>query len=319
MSKKQYLNQDAYRHLCVTTSSLPIFMQDWWLDIVCNNAWDAAIVYNGEQVMGVWPYPVEQKLGVKLLRTPLLTPYLGPHIFYPPDLRPSRKDSFEHDAIAALLEQMPHAPVWHLTLPPGMKQAGLLQSKDLVAVTRQTFLLDVTRTEAELLADMKESHRKNIRQGMKELTIAADPAAVTTLYEWHKATLERKGRKVAHGIALLHLLVAACITRGVGTIWTASKGDEIQALIWQVWDEGCSYYLMGAQNTESGSHKAITTLLWHCMLEGKKRNVATFDLEGSMDPGVERFFRGFGGKRELYLSVLRNESMTWKLKQQIFG
>ena len=42
-----------------------------------------------------------------------------------------------------------------------------------------------------------------------------------------------------------------------------------------------------------------------------------FDFEGSMDPGVEKFFRNFGGMRELYLVLRKNESLLWKLKERL--
>ncbi len=44
----------------------------------------------------------------------------------------------------------------------------------------------------------------------------------------------------------------------------------------------------------------------------------TFDFEGSMDEGVERFFRTFGGERALYMVLHKNDSLLWKVKQMVF-
>jgi lipid II:glycine glycyltransferase (peptidoglycan interpeptide bridge formation enzyme) len=61
----------------------------------------------------------------------------------------------------------------------------------------------------------------------------------------------------------------------------------------------------------------MPALLWHCIKEAKARGNACFDMEGSMDQGVERFFRGFGGQRELYLTLQKNDSLIWKLKSLV--
>jgi len=91
----------------------------------------------------------------------------------------------------------------------------------------------------------------------------------------------------------------------------------VQAIVWQVWDEQCSYYFMGGQNPDTNSYRAMSLLLWHTMKEAKARGCAVFDLEGSMDEGVERFFRNFGGERALYIILTKNKSIRWQLKQAI--
>ena len=61
----------------------------------------------------------------------------------------------------------------------------------------------------------------------------------------------------------------------------------------------------------------MSLLLWHAIKEAKKRGNKTFDLEGSMDEGVERFFRNFGAGRALYIVLHKNDSLLWKLKKMI--
>ncbi len=86
-------NRELYIGLCKEKQGIPLFLQPWWLDAVCRK-WDAAIARKGEHITGIWAYPVEKKAGVSLLRNPLLTPYLGPHVFFPPDLKESNVDGF---------------------------------------------------------------------------------------------------------------------------------------------------------------------------------------------------------------------------------
>src|SRR5579871_4976046 len=99
--------KDQYKKI---SEQLPLFLQHWWLDKVCAD-WNIAIVHNGDMVAGVWPYQIEKKAGVNIIRNPFLTPYLGPHIFFPHDLKASKHDNFEHETIEALLGKLPSSKV----------------------------------------------------------------------------------------------------------------------------------------------------------------------------------------------------------------
>jgi hypothetical protein len=123
-------DKELYRRLCQQQTDLPLFLYDWWLDVVCAE-WDVAVVKNGDNIAGVWPYAIEHKIGVQILRNPVLTPYLSPFVFYPADLKPTKRDNFEHEIIAALYAKMPAAKVWKLSLLPGQKQVGFLRLRVL--------------------------------------------------------------------------------------------------------------------------------------------------------------------------------------------
>jgi len=288
-------------------------MQDWWLDAVCDR-WEVAIAMKGQNVTGVWPYAVQQRIRIPMLLTPKLTPYLGPHVFFPDDIRESNRDSFEHETITTLLDQLPDPEVWTLALPPGLKQAGLFRFFDLQTEVRQTFLIDLTQEETELYANLKEPLRRNIRAAEKEITITEEPGCLALLHDYQKVTLEDKGRIQHHSFADLQRLYDACRRHDSGALWVARSAEgQILGIILHVWDNVRSYYLMGAKNPAAADYRAMSALLWHAIREAKRRGHRLFDLEGSMDPGVERFFRNFGARRELYLVLRRNHSWIWKL------
>lgn len=310
--------KDLYKKICAEKKGLPVFMQPWWLDAVCTE-WNVTIAKNGEEVAGAWAYPLENKMGVTMLRTPMLTPYLGPHVFYPADLKESRLDSFEHDTVAELMKQLPQSKVWHLAITPGMKQAGLFKKYKLRAEVQQTFLLGLNENEEALFSNIKESARRNIKIAEKEITITNDKGCMTQLYAFQQNTLSQKGKQLAYSLNDLNKIMAACLAHNACALWVAKKGETIEAIVWQVWDDTRSYYLMGGQNPEAGGYKAMSLLLWHAIKESKKRGHKTFDLEGSMDEGVERFFRNFGGERALYIILHKNDSLLWKLKKKILG
>jgi lipid II:glycine glycyltransferase (peptidoglycan interpeptide bridge formation enzyme) len=312
-------NKDLYRAICEQKKDvLPVFMQAWWLDVVCND-WDAAIAKKGDMVSGAWPFPVERKMGVTLLRTPLLTPYLGPCFFPPADIKDNKVDNFQYEAISDLISQLPKAKVWHLALKPGIKQAGIFNNLGLKPMVQQTFLVMLSEKEETLLSNMRDNYRRNVRIAEKEISICNDPGLIEVLYLFQMNTLKRKGKSAPYSLKYVQTIMDACLAQNCTALWVAKMGDVIQAIVWEVWDEHCSYYFMGGQNPGSNNYKAMTLLLWHAIKEAKKRGNAVFDFEGSMDEGVERFFRNFGGNRELYMVLHRNGSFLWKLKDLVLG
>jgi lipid II:glycine glycyltransferase (peptidoglycan interpeptide bridge formation enzyme) len=309
--------KETYRKHC-TQQAMPLFMQHWWLDAVCDD-WNAAIAMKGDQLAGIWAYAIEHKMGVSMLRTPMLTPYLGPHVFFPADLKESKADSYEHETIAELIKQLPDAQVWHLAMPPGLKQAGIFKKQKLRAEVQQTFLIELQESEAALFANIKESARRNIRTAEKDIIITDESACLEQLYKFQENTLAGKGKQLPYSLADLKKIMDACKAHDACALWVARNGVTIEAIVWQVWDANRSYYFMGGQNPEANGYKAMSLLFWHSMKESKKRGHSIFDLEGSMDEGVERFFRNFGGRRELYMVLYKNDSLLWKLKKVLLG
>lgn len=312
-------NKDIYRKICSNRKDIPVFSQPWWMDAVCKE-WDVAITRKGEHIAGAWPYPVEKKIGVRLIRTPMLTPYMGPLVFYPHDLKESKEDSYQHDTIADLIKQIPKAPVWHLAIQPNVKQAGIFKQYKLQSQVQQTFLLELNEDEDTLLENMKDAVRRNIRIAESEVTVTNSPEHLKDLYKFQKKMLAKKGKSFKYSLKDLQKIMNAALKNESTALWVAKTPDKrIQAIVWAMWDNNTSYYFMGAQNPETNSYRAKSLLLWHTMKLAKQRGNSVYDLEGSMDEGVERFFRNFGGDRALYIILKKNKSIIWKLKQSVFG
>jgi lipid II:glycine glycyltransferase (peptidoglycan interpeptide bridge formation enzyme) len=189
--------------------------------------------------------------------------------FFSPDLKDSRADGFEHETVAELIKQMPTTKVWHLALEPGMKQAGIFKKYKLRAEVQQTFLVDLNQTEETLLANIKEATRRNIRAAAKEITISDDKNCLKQLYDFQLSTMTGKGKLLPYDEATLKKILHTAIDHNSCAIWVARKGETIEAIVCQVWDDKQSYYLMGGQNPEANGYKAMSLLLWHCIRNQK--------------------------------------------------
>ncbi len=309
-------NRERYATICAMHTQIPVFATEWWMNAVCTD-WDVAIASKGGEVLGAWPYGLSSRLGIRLLRTPILTPYAGPVIFYPADFSSRKRDTFEQEVMAELFKQMPDSPVWDVALYPGQYRPAQFQNIGLNIKVRQTYLLGLRESNDALFANMKDTLRRNLRQAEAEMTVTSEPEGIDQLFEFHLATLERKGKRLPYSVADLRRLLEASLANNASKIWVARQDGIPQAIIWQFWDTQRSYYLMGGQNPVGGSYKAMSLLLWTAIRQAKQLGLQQFDFEGSMDEGVERFFRGFGGDRHLYLVLQKNTSPIWRLKQSL--
>lgn len=309
-------NKEQYRQFCAQEKGMPLFIKDWWLDALCDD-WEVAIVKKGDRIAGVWPYRIERKLNVSLLRDQVLTPYWGPYVSYPHDLKESKKDSFQHETITALINELPDVQVVHVSVFPGLKQVGLFNDAGYEVNTRQTFIMPLEERIDEIFNRLHEDYRRNIRKTELELQIEDDPKLLQDLWNYQKATLDSKSVRMHFSFEQMERLFKACHDRDKTALWVARKDDEVQAILWHLWDEEYAYYLVGSKNPEVKNNRAMTALIWHAITESKLMEKKSFDFEGSMDPGVEKFFRNFGGERTLYLVLQKNKSLVWKLKERL--
>lgn len=311
------ISKEEYKQLLSSLEGVPLFLQDWWLDEVCTD-WGVAVAYNGDAVSGIWAYPTEQKMGVSITRTPAFTPYIGPVVFYPADLKATKRDSFEYEVITNLLSQIPDAKVWHISLQPALKQAGLFSNKGFEIIVRQTYLMPLDGGEEQVFARLHEDHRRKVRKAEKTLAIEeGDSQHIEMLFDFQQATLATKKVTMPYTIEQLKKVYNSCKEKGKTALWVAKKDTQVQAMIWQVWDNETSYYLMGSKNAEVRDNNAMVSLLWQAIKKSISLGLKTFDFEGSMDAGVEKFFRNFGGDKELYMVLKKNNSTLWKLKEAV--
>ena len=63
-----------YRKLCNENKTIPLFMQAWWMDVVCfKEKWDVILYEKKNRIVAVWVYHYVTKLGFKIIIQPQLT------------------------------------------------------------------------------------------------------------------------------------------------------------------------------------------------------------------------------------------------------
>ena len=90
---------------------------------------------------------------------------------------------------------------------------------------------------------------------------------------------------------------------------------QLLAATYIIWDRFRSYYLLGGYQEEGPSAEtariATTVAIWEAMrFTREDLGLRTLDLEGSMIPGVELFFRKFGGVLTPFYTIAWNPNAS---------
>lgn len=170
--------------------------------------------------------------------------------------------------------------------------------------TKYTFILDLTKSEEELLKIMHQKTRYNIRLAQKHgVTVKEDSSdqAFNAYLTLSDETTNRQGF-YAHNHVYHQQMWQTLKKDGLARLFTASFDNKILAA-WIIFCfKDTIYYPYGASSRDHREVMAPTLMLWELMRWGKTHGYKKFDLWGALgsnpdqsDPwyGFHRFKEGY--------------------------
>ena len=96
-----------YRKLCNENKTIPLFMQAWWMDVVCfKEKWDVILYEKKNRIVAVWVYHYVTKLGFKIIIQPQLTQTNGIWIDRTINLSKNEVINFDNEVMKFLIDQI---------------------------------------------------------------------------------------------------------------------------------------------------------------------------------------------------------------------
>ncbi|WP_285728164.1 lipid II:glycine glycyltransferase FemX [Psychromicrobium xiongbiense] len=190
-------------------------------------------------------------------------------------------------------------PDWDETDP---RTAELVGSGWRPAATQilipRTLILDLSRSEDELLAAMTKKTRQYIRKSAREdltfrqLVAAEIPQALAV----YRLTAER----ARFGIHSDTYYQDIFTNLGEGSpVFGAFQGEELVAFLWLAVSEATAFELYGGMNDAGSALRANYALKWTAITAMKERGVARYDFNGLLNDGVSQFKFGFASHEDL--------------------
>jgi hypothetical protein len=265
-----------------------IYGYSWYLDLVCES-WDGLIE---DDYSAVFPLPFRKKYGIRYLFQPDFTQQLG--LFCRDEPPPAMVDSF----LDAIPKRFWFAEIClNSSAFPAQHQA----------TARNNYELNLEAPYPELSVHYSSNLQRNIRRGIKsglQVSPHPDTGAIirmfrenrgATLHRWNERTYQRLSR-------LFHTLEH----RGQARAWgTYSSNNNLVAGALFFFDRKYAVMVFSGLTPEGKESGAMPFLLDHVIREFASTPLI-LDFEGSMDPGLARFYASFGADIRQYWFLKMN-------------
>jgi lipid II:glycine glycyltransferase (peptidoglycan interpeptide bridge formation enzyme) len=287
--------------------AVPLFFKPFWLDAFCAD-WKV-VTGHYHEVLVFFVYNLEKKFKFKIIRNPYLTPYSG-FLFTEKISEPAHRCAVMNE----ILKQLPDFDELHLDLHPDCETD--YSSDDFVISTKRTNILSLPDM-TEVYDGYKAALKRQIRKA-RNLVSVEERDDIGLFYKLYESTFEKQDKKAVTPFAALEKVWQLCKKMNCGRLLFArDHAGRVHAALLLTYDEETAYYLAGGTDAAFYGSGAMS-LLMHSAIEisalsGRKK----FDFEGSMLPGVNRFFKNFNPDEKLYTSISRMDSMLLQMIKKI--
>ena len=182
---------------------------------------------------------------------------------------------------------------------------------------QHTFVLDLRKTEEELLSNMHSKTRYNIRLAQKKgvsVRFSSDVHDVDTFLQLATEVTERSGFRF-HPDDYYRSIIEVLSKPDAGVsaeLAIAEHEGEALAAHLMVYTGNRATYAHGASSLKKRSLMAPVLLYWETIKRAREKGYATYDLFGVAPPnadashswsGITRVKKGFGGTYESYIGA----------------
>jgi lipid II:glycine glycyltransferase (peptidoglycan interpeptide bridge formation enzyme) len=290
-----------YRELSHTEESLPIFARDWWLDAVCGADWEALLYEENGRIVAAMPLFMPVR---RIITMPDYTQTMG--IWFAaktPDTKYASVIEQRQAVCRRFIENLGKQKFFMQNFSCEFTDWLPFYWKGFHQTTRYTYILHNIKDIDSLFENMSRQTRRNIKRAENRQIRVKEGILIDEFLKIQKKTFERQKIKDIQSSATLTKLITATQQRAQGMLFGGYDADgRLHAAVFITWQKSAAYYIAGGgdpQLRNSGAYSLV-------MLEAIKyasQFTDTFDFEGSMIPGVERFFREFGAIQTPYFSI----------------
>lgn len=311
------IDKDIYANFC-SINNASIFHQPWWLDAVCKDGdWSAMLILNDNDLpIASLPVFTKQKRGVNLITQPKLTPYQGPFILRPQEMKYSTFLSTQKECMNTFIDALPKYAFYIQNWLPEEQNWLPFYWRGFKQTTYYTYRIPKGKLSdvSNVWKDMQGNIRREIKKASKrfQLRLIETPSLDDFLH-LNKKTFDRQTKKVPVPTDIIRAIDDVCSKKKCRKIFIVKDAQgRSHAGVYLIWDENYAYYLMGGADPKLRNSGASSLCMWEAISFASTKGLG-FDFEGSMIEPVERFIRAFGAEQVPYHQVYHAKSKILKV------
>ena len=194
-----------------------------------------------------------------------------------------------------------------------LKKIGLISAKKSM-FTKYNFLIDLTKSEEQLLSSMHPKTRYNIKLAQKKNVKVYDSTSDRDFQIYLKLYFETTKRQKYFGHSpQYHQKVWETLKPAKMARVLIGEYQKKPLVAWMLLNFGDTlYYPYGGSSLEHKEVMASNLVAWETIRLGKRLNFTTFDMWGALPPdadktdpwyGFHRFKEGYGGNHVEYIGT----------------
>jgi lipid II:glycine glycyltransferase (peptidoglycan interpeptide bridge formation enzyme) len=299
------MSKDLYRTICKAEDDIPVFSRDWWLDAACGDDWDVLLYEKNGKVYAAMPLYIPCQ---HIISMPHYTQTMG--VWFAKEAADTKYSSqlANRQAICNhFTEQIKHYKHFFQNFSHEFTDWLPFYWTGYSQTTRYTYILRRIKEFDRIWSEMSQQTRRNIKKAQESPVRVQRDISVDSFLTLQTMTFERQNQKKEQSDAVLQRLIKAARERNQGDIFGGyDEKGRLHAAAFIVWQNSCAYYIAGGGDPALRSSGAHSLVMWHA-IQHVSRFTDTFDFEGSMLPGVERFFREFAAVQTPYFAIMRGK------------
>ncbi len=306
-----------YDSLVASSNEGTIFHTSWWLECM-EASFNVEIplygIFENDSLVSAMPVPLKKKLGINVIATPYITPYLGPVFLEHHNTDGYREKSWKKKANAIYADLMRSCGKC-LFYPFVYTVTDLMPYKWKhynIGVT-YTYLKDVSNLKIAWEGIYRKRRRAISSCEKNDMTIRN--GTPEELYTLHRDSMSRKGN-VPMSQSQVDAIADAVTRHHAGTIHSAEIDGATVGSTMLVWDEKRSYGLFGGE--AAVGKNAMSMLIWERMrYTNEVLGLPVYDFEGSCHTTIEPFVRSFNGTLTPWYYLQENSVMYLLLQKMV--
>ncbi|MBI3520544.1 MAG: GNAT family N-acetyltransferase [Bacteroidetes bacterium] len=283
--------------------SIGVFASKKWLSVYGDALTLIGIYKDEHQLIGGFYFLNTKKYGFTFLKLPPYTPHCG--LFF-------ISDSKNHSSINNFSKEIMNdvcdfftaqkSALTVLAFPSAIIDFQPFIWNKYKVIPNYTYRINLERTLEDIRSNFDSKNRNVINKAIKEeVFVTENTLSKEELYHFFINSLNTTDANI-YETELKNIFHKFSDETNSFSV-SAYKGKELLGNVFCIFDKNTCYYLLGGVDKTSGVQGVNNLLVQKSIEKAQSLGCKTFDFEGSMLKGVEKFFRSFGPELVPYFTV----------------
>lgn len=294
--------EDEEKYNKISSDCGSLFNTIEWSNVFSGRVNRYGIYTDNDRLMGGFYLYNDRKYSLNFFRDPLYTPNIGPFLKVdaqnPTTIMNTWKEALT--LMADFLDSIDYSII-SCSLNMNVIDMQPFIWKKFKVIPGYTYLLDLSQSVDELWQRLSKVRKNEMKKAESDGLIVKQTDDYECIRELVLKTFSRQNRDIERHY--LNKILFEFANKDNSYAYVVYKSSLPIAGTLCVYKNHTAHALMGGYDNNHTHRGATASVDWACIKHAHGMGIKCFDLEGSMNQNIERYFRGFGGQLTPYYRI----------------